>query len=71
MAHLDLYRFETLGEADWADLEPYFDDAVAFVEWPEAGKGFLPEPRLRVLLRLAEGDRRLIAVQKSLENKGN
>ena len=71
VAHLDLYRFETLGEADWADLEPYFDGAVAFVEWPEAGKGFLPEPRLRVLLRLAEGDRRLIAVQKSLENKGN
>lgn len=71
VAHLDLYRFETLGEADWADLEPYFDGAVAFVEWPEVGEGFLPEPRLRVLLRLAEGDRRLIAVQKSLENKGN
>ncbi len=71
VAHLDLYRFETLGEADWADLEPYFDGAVAFVEWPEAGKGYLPEPRLRVLLRLEEGDRRLIAVQKSLENKGN
>jgi tRNA threonylcarbamoyladenosine biosynthesis protein TsaE len=71
VAHLDLYRFETLGEADWADLEPYFDDAVAFVEWPEAGEGFLPEPRLRVLLRLAEGDRRLIDVQKPLENKGN
>ncbi len=71
VAHLDLYRFETLGEADWADLEPYFDGAVAFVEWPEAGEGFLPEPRLRVLLQLEEGDRRLIAVQKSLENKGN
>ena len=71
VAHLDLYRFETLGEADWADLEPYFDGAVAFVEWPEVGKGYLPEPRVRVLLRLAEGDRRLIAVQKSLENKGN
>ncbi len=71
VAHLDLYRFETIGEADWADLEPYFDDAVAFVEWPEAGEGFLPEPRLRVLLRLTEGDRRLIDVQKPLENKGN
>ncbi len=71
VAHLDLYRFETLGEADWADLEPYFDGAVAFVEWPEVGKGYLPEPRVRVLLRLEEGDRRLVAVQKSLENKGN
>ena len=22
--------------AEWGDLEPYFDDAVVFVEWPEA-----------------------------------
>ncbi len=74
VAHLDLYRFETLGEADWADLEPYFDDTVAFVEWPEAGEGFLPAPRLRVRLQLLEGDRRLIQVQdaaKPLENAGN
>jgi tRNA threonylcarbamoyladenosine biosynthesis protein TsaE len=74
VAHLDLYRFETLVEADWADLEPYFDGTVAFVEWPEAGAGFLPAPRLEVLLRLLEGDRRLIRVQdagKPLENKGN
>jgi tRNA threonylcarbamoyladenosine biosynthesis protein TsaE len=63
VAHLDLYRFETLGESDWADLEPYFDDAIAFVEWPEAGEGFLPAARLRIRLRLLGGDRRLIEVQ--------
>jgi tRNA threonylcarbamoyladenosine biosynthesis protein TsaE len=74
VAHLDLYRFETLGEADWADLEPYFDDAIAFVEWPEAGEAFLPAPRLRVRLRLLGGDRRLIEVQdaaKSLQIVSN
>ena len=38
VAHLDLYRFVGLGAADWGDLEPYFDDTIAFVEWPEAGR---------------------------------
>jgi tRNA threonylcarbamoyladenosine biosynthesis protein TsaE len=71
VAHLDLYRFETLGEADWADLEPYFDGAVAFVEWPEAGEDFLPAPSVRVRLRLLDGDRRLVEIQKPLENRGN
>jgi tRNA threonylcarbamoyladenosine biosynthesis protein TsaE len=74
VAHLDLYRFETLGESDWADLEPYFDGAIAFVEWPEAGEAFLPAPRLRIRLRLHGGDRRLIEVidaQKDLQNKQN
>ena len=33
--------------ADWAGLEPYFDDAVVFVEWPEAGARRLPTPRAR------------------------
>jgi tRNA threonylcarbamoyladenosine biosynthesis protein TsaE len=63
VAHLDLYRFDTLTEADWADLEPYFDEAVAFVEWPEAAEPYLPPPRARVRLRLLDGDRRLISVQ--------
>ena len=37
VSHLDLYRFAAISPAEWGDLEPYFDDAVVFVEWPEAG----------------------------------
>ena len=37
VSHLDLYRFTGVSAAEWGDLEPYFDDAVVFVEWPEAG----------------------------------
>ena len=37
ISHLDLYRFTSISPAEWGDLEPYFDDAVVFVEWPEAG----------------------------------
>ena len=47
VSHLDLFRFTGISAAEWGDLEPYFDDAVAFVEWPEAGEGTLPSPRLR------------------------
>ena len=50
VSHLDLYRFHGLSAAEWGDLEPYFDGAIAFVEWPEAGRGALPAPRVTVRL---------------------
>ena len=36
VSHLDLYRFTAVSPAEWGDLEPYFEDAIVFVEWPEA-----------------------------------
>ena len=42
VSHLDLYRFRGLSPAEWGDLEPYFEDAIVFVEWPEAGVGRAP-----------------------------
>ncbi len=50
VSHLDLYRFTGVSAAEWADLEPYFDDAVVFVEWPEAAGDGLPPIRVRVRL---------------------
>ena len=57
VSHLDLYRFQGVSAAEWGDLEPYFDDAIAFVEWPEAGEGVLPAPRYAVRLRHAGAGR--------------
>jgi tRNA threonylcarbamoyladenosine biosynthesis protein TsaE len=57
VSHLDLYRYEGVSPAEWGDLEPYFDGAIAFVEWPEAGEGVLPPPRYAVRLRHAGGGR--------------
>jgi tRNA A37 threonylcarbamoyladenosine biosynthesis protein TsaE len=48
--------------AEWGDLEPYFDDAVVFVEWPEAGVSALPPARVAVTLEHAGGDHRRIAL---------
>ena len=62
VSHLDLYRFANVSHAEWGDLEPYFDDAIAFVEWPEAGAGVLPPPRVRVHMRHSGSDRRSIRI---------
>jgi tRNA threonylcarbamoyladenosine biosynthesis protein TsaE len=60
VSHLDLYRFAGVSAAEWGDLEPYFDGAVCFVEWPEAGEGVLPPARFAVKLEHAgDGTRRI------------
>jgi tRNA threonylcarbamoyladenosine biosynthesis protein TsaE len=62
VSHLDLYRFAGVSPAEWGDLEPYFDGAVYFVEWPEAGEGVLPPARFQLKLEHAGDDRRRIEV---------
>jgi tRNA threonylcarbamoyladenosine biosynthesis protein TsaE len=62
VSHLDLYRFRGLSAAEWGDLEPYFEGAVVFVEWPEAGRSALPAARARVLLEHVSRDARRVAV---------
>ncbi len=62
VSHLDLYRLTELTDADWAGLEPYFEDAVVFVEWPAAGAARLPPPRATVRIAHAGEDRRAIEV---------
>ena len=64
VSHVDLYRFQGVSAAEWGDLEPYFDDAIAFVEWPEAGEGVLPPPRFAVRLRHADGPRRMVSIDE-------
>jgi tRNA threonylcarbamoyladenosine biosynthesis protein TsaE len=62
VSHLDLYRFAGVSSAEWGDLEPYFEDAVVFVEWPEAAGDGLGSVRAAVRLSHAGGDRRVISL---------
>jgi tRNA threonylcarbamoyladenosine biosynthesis protein TsaE len=64
VSHLDLYRFQGVSAAEWGDLEPYFDSAIAFVEWPEAGDGILPAARFAVRLRHVTGASRMVAIDE-------
>jgi tRNA threonylcarbamoyladenosine biosynthesis protein TsaE len=63
VSHLDLFRFRDLSAAEWGDLEPYFDDAIVFVEWPEAGLGALPPASFDVTIEHAGGDARIVLVR--------
>ena len=57
---LDLYRFTAVSPAEWGDLEPYFEDAIVFVEWPEAAGAGLPAVRVAVRLEhVGEQSRRI------------
>jgi tRNA threonylcarbamoyladenosine biosynthesis protein TsaE len=63
VSHLDLYRFSGVSAAEWGDLEPYFEGAIAFVEWPEAGADGLPEPRVAVRLEHVDEERRRVRLE--------
>jgi tRNA threonylcarbamoyladenosine biosynthesis protein TsaE len=63
VSHLDLFRFQGFSPAEWGDLEPYFQDSVCFVEWPEAASGALPPPRVAVRLSHVDRERRVIELR--------
>jgi tRNA threonylcarbamoyladenosine biosynthesis protein TsaE len=63
VSHLDLFRFRGLSAAEWGDLEPYFDDAICFVEWPEAAADALPPVRVAVRLSHVDPAHRLITLE--------
>jgi tRNA threonylcarbamoyladenosine biosynthesis protein TsaE len=65
IAHLDLFRFTEVDPEEWGDLEPYFDDAIAFVEWPEAASGWLPPVRVAVRLRHIDPNRRGVQIERA------
>ena len=72
VSHLDLYRFDGVSPAEWGDLEPYFEDAICFVEWPEAAAGALPPVRVAIRLSHVDPTHRLITLdgsEKALLNR--
>ena len=67
VSHLDLYRFAEVSAPEWGDLEPYFVDAVCFVERPEAARGWLESPRVSVGLRHVDPSHRLLTFRSAEE----
>ena len=63
VSHLDLYRFQGFSAAEWGDLEPYFENAICFVEWPEAAVDALPPARVEVRLSHVDPAHRQISLE--------
>ena len=61
--HFDLYRVADPEELDLIGIRDYFDqDSVCFIEWPDMGKGFLPEPD-RVISLTPDGTGRSLEME--------
>jgi tRNA threonylcarbamoyladenosine biosynthesis protein TsaE len=64
VAHLDLFRLDSLAGEDPALLDDYLTpDRIAFVEWPEVALPDLARVKHRVRLEHGGGDRRLLTVE--------
>jgi tRNA threonylcarbamoyladenosine biosynthesis protein TsaE len=61
--HFDLYRLTEPEELEWIGIRDYFDqDCLCFIEWPDRGKGLLPEPDWVITLS-TEGDGRWLTLE--------
>lgn len=56
--HFDLYRIQEPEELELLGIRDYLQsNAIVLVEWPELGKGLLPEPDLIVEITASENSR--------------
>ncbi len=52
IVHFDLYRLNDPEELELIGLRDYLDkETLCFIEWPEMGEGYLPEPELTLSLK--------------------
>lgn len=58
--HFDLYRLADPEELEWIGIRDYFmEETVCFIEWPDQGHGFLPEPDILIKLEIRDDGRQL------------
>lgn len=64
VAHLDLYRLDSIALADELALEDFLTpQRIGFVEWPHGGEPAVAAVRARVTLEHAGGDDRTITTE--------
>jgi tRNA threonylcarbamoyladenosine biosynthesis protein TsaE len=62
--HFDLYRLVDPEELEWIGIHDYFaKDSLCFIEWPDNGKGFLPQPDQVITLTTHRAGRLLTLTQ--------
>src|SRR4051794_6792213 len=65
IAHLDLYRLQSLGGEDPALLDDYLTrQRIGFVEWPAVGEAAIERVAAKVRIEHAGGDRRRLEIER-------
>jgi tRNA threonylcarbamoyladenosine biosynthesis protein TsaE len=65
VAHLDLYRLQSLGGEDPALLDDYLTlRRIGFVEWPAVGETAIERVAAKVRIEHAGGDRRRLEIER-------
>ena len=58
--HLDLYRLNTPAELESIGIRDYLDNkSIILIEWPEKGRGFVPEPTIKLTMDIIEQGRKI------------
>src|SRR3954447_19174476 len=65
VAHLDLYRLQSLGGEDPALLDDYLTPRrIGFVEWPAVGEAAIERVAAKVRIEHAGADRRRLEIER-------